>query len=148
MTETQWTYEGRIINELSDIPKNYIGFVYLITNLNTGKSYIGRKQVLSFRRVKKGKRELAAMTDKRGSKYKSVVKEMKGWQNYTGSNDALNDEIKNGAPITKEILRFCSTKKQLTYYENKALYCNEVIEKDNYYNGNISSKFFPKDLEK
>ena len=36
----QWTYEGKTIDE---IPDEYEGFVYLITNTTTGQKYIGKK---------------------------------------------------------------------------------------------------------
>ncbi len=36
----QWTYQGKIVEEISE---EYIGFVYLITNLTNGKKYIGKK---------------------------------------------------------------------------------------------------------
>ena len=36
----QWTYKGKKIQE---IPDEYEGFVYLITNTTTGQKYIGKK---------------------------------------------------------------------------------------------------------
>ena len=36
----QWTYEGKVIDQ---IPDEYEGFVYLITNLKTGQKYVGKK---------------------------------------------------------------------------------------------------------
>ena len=36
----QWTYQGKIVEQ---IPEEYVGFVYLITNLTNGKKYIGKK---------------------------------------------------------------------------------------------------------
>ena len=36
----QWTYEG---NEIDQIPDDYEGFVYLITNTTTGQKYIGKQ---------------------------------------------------------------------------------------------------------
>jgi len=51
----QWTYQNQIIE---DIPEGYIGFVYLITNTQTGQKYIGKK-LAQFKRTKpplKGKK--------------------------------------------------------------------------------------------
>ena len=36
----QWTYEGKKINQ---IPEEYEGFVYLITNTTNNQKYIGKK---------------------------------------------------------------------------------------------------------
>ena len=36
----QWTYQGKQVEE---IPDEYEGFVYLITNTTTGQKYIGKK---------------------------------------------------------------------------------------------------------
>lgn len=35
-----WTYNG---NEYNETPEEYQGFVYMITELDTGKKYIGKK---------------------------------------------------------------------------------------------------------
>ena len=69
------------------------------------------------------------------------------WKTYTGSCKPLNEDIKNGDLYTKEILRFCNSKKQLTYYELKELFCNGTIEREDCYNGNIMGKLFPSDLK-
>lgn len=69
------------------------------------------------------------------------------WKTYTGSCKPLNEDIKNGDKYTKEILIFCYSKKQLTYYELKELFCNSTIEREDCYNGNIMGKIFPNDLK-
>ena len=35
-----WTYKGQLVIE---IPEEYMGFVYLITNTQSGRMYIGKK---------------------------------------------------------------------------------------------------------
>ena len=35
-----WLFEG---TEITDLPDDKVGFVYLITNLVTGRRYIGKK---------------------------------------------------------------------------------------------------------
>ena len=52
----QWTYKGKIVE---DIPQEYIGFVYLITNLTNDKKYIGKKlaQFKVTKKPLKGKKE-------------------------------------------------------------------------------------------
>jgi hypothetical protein len=60
-----WTYKGNYITELSDMPEGTIGFIYKITNGETGQYYIGKKNVASIRKRNFGKKEIALLTDKR-----------------------------------------------------------------------------------
>ena len=54
---------------------------------------------------------------------------------------------KKESEFTREILIFVSSKKQLTYYEDKYLYMKGVIEPGStYFNDNISGRFFKKDF--
>ena len=145
-----WIYEGKSITDIKELGDGVIGFVYCISFddpcvFNRSK-YMGRKQVLSFRRIKKGKRELALMTDKRGSKYKEVVKES-DWKTYTGSckDPIYLEKIKEGK-YTKHIIEVATSKKQLTYLETKHLFVNGVLESDEYFNSNILGKFYKKDV--
>lgn len=144
MTTTTWTYDGNLITELSDMPDDTMGIIYMITTEH-GKKYIGKKSLYSVRKRKFGKKESALITDKRMKLYEMVKKES-DWKIYTGSNKVLNDDIKNGISFTKKILYYATHKKQLGYLETKMLYINEVIESDDYYNSNISGKFYRKDV--
>ncbi len=143
-----WYHQGIEILDVSQIPEGVIGFVYRIDNLNNGKIYIGRKAIQSKRKRKFGKREIAAMPNKRLKKWELVISEMKGWKSYTGSSEELNKDIAKGDKIHKQILVYCTSKKELAYWESKYLFCEGTIESENYYNGNIMGKFFPKDLKK
>ena len=154
-----WTYKGQLITELSDMPENVFGFIYKITNGKTGEYYIGKKQVLSVRKRNFGKREIAALEDKRMKKYEMVTKES-DWKDYRSSNkevkgwfdknekalkedrrDDINDQLK------LEILHFCSNKKSLTYYELQEQFAHNVLADENSLNDNLLGKFFRKDLE-
>ena len=141
---TTWTYQGNMITEMSDMPENTWGIVYMITAEN-GKKYIGRKQIYSVRKRKFGKKESALITDKRKKLYEMVKKES-DWKLYTGSNKELNDDIKSGTLYKKEILHYCRDKKQLAYLETKELFVREVLEHNEFYNSNISGKFYHKDI--
>ena len=70
-----WTYNEKEFLP-KHIPEGAEGFVYLMKATIDGRErlYIGKKNFHSKRNVKKGKRELEAMTDKRGSKKKKVIK--------------------------------------------------------------------------
>jgi len=83
-----WTYKGKSITELSDMPEGTFGFIYKITNGKTNEFYIGKKQVVSIRKRKFGKREIAKLEDKRMKRYEMVEKES-DWLEYRSSNSTV-----------------------------------------------------------
>ena len=141
------------------MPENVFGFIYKITNGKTDEYYIGKKQVLSVRKRNFGKREIAALEDKRMKKYEYVTKEsdwkeyrssnkvVKGWfdENETALNEGRNDDINDRLEL--RILRFCSNKKSLTYYELQEQFAHDVLADEDSLNDNLLGKFFRKDLE-
>lgn len=137
-----WHYNGKIIDNVDKMPADVFGFVYRITNLTNGKVYIGKKQIYSTTKRVFGKKEAAAMLDKRKAKHEYVTKEG-AWLNYTGSNLILNTDIKNGDEVKREILVFCNSKSKLTYFETKYQFVEGVIEKETY-NDNINGKYYRK----
>lgn len=143
-----WLYEYKTINNIEDLPQNTFGFIYRITNTQTGKFYIGKKQLLSITNVKMGKKELAEQPVQRGRKItkKQVIKES-NWQGYWGSNKFLLEDIKKLGyeNFTREILVICPTKKLLTYWE-LAMQCKFDVLQSNSYNDNILGKFYIKDF--
>lgn len=143
-----WVYENKEITNIDQFSEDTIGFVYLITHIPTGKKYIGKKILTSTRRVPMLKRELAEW-DKPGRKPKKklVVKES-DWQTYYSSNKWIKDEVKRGnrEDFKREILKFCNSKKQLSYYETKYQFAENVLESDEYLNDNILGKFFKTDV--
>lgn len=120
------------------------GFVYWILFSN-GQMYLGKKNFYSERNVKKGKRELAAMADKRGSKKKKVVKES-DWKKYYGSfkNTELVEKLKSGEITikTRQIIDIAFSKSHLTYLETKYLFSFDVLLDEMYINDNILGKFY------
>jgi hypothetical protein len=54
------------------MPEEYFGFVYKITNLQSGKFYIGRKQLSSTTTKALTKTDLLELSDKRMSKKKKM----------------------------------------------------------------------------
>ena len=137
----QWLYEGLLISEVPDT--NAFGFIYRVTYTDPTtlekKFYIGKKQFYSDLNVKKGKKELALMTDRRGSKKKKVNKES-DWLKYQSSNDFL--KTVEQMHIEKEILLLCYTKTELTYMETKFLFVHSCLEDESYLNNNINGRFF------
>ena len=125
------------------IPKDAVGFVYLMNYKHSdGKfySYIGKKNFYSRRKKKFGKKALAAMTDKRAKKYETVIK--LDYENYFSSNKELKQAYKDGKLIYRTILKICFSKMELTYEETKAQFKYEVLERDDYLNGNILGRFY------
>ena len=143
-----WLYQNKQINELTDMPEHSFGFIYEVTHIPTGRKYLGKKQLISVRKKALGKKELALLTDKRAKKYK-IVKTEGDWKSYYGSSPEIKTLIKEGKEFefSREILMFVPSKKLLTYYENKFLFINEVIEPHtNYINDNIEGRYFKKDF--
>ena len=138
-----WTYNGSVITELTDMPEGTIGFIYKITNVETGEYYVGKKNVLSVRKRKFGKKEIAALTDKRKKHWEMVTKES-DWKTYRSSNDTVKNWSMDVSKL--EILRFCSSKKSLTYYELQEQFAHDVLGDDLALNDNLLGKFFRKDL--
>jgi hypothetical protein len=150
ITIPTWTYKGKLITELSDMGEiTPFGFIYEVTHTPTGKKYIGKKQLISVQKKALGKKELALIVDKRASKKKTVIKES-DWKTYYGSNPTIKQLLVEGKQneFIREILMFVPTKKLLTYYEDKYLYINEVLEPGSiYFNDNISGRMFKKDFD-
>jgi hypothetical protein len=138
----------REFNSIEDFPEGAIGFIYKIVNLVNGKFYIGRKVLYNNNNKALTKKEIAEW-DKPGRvpRKKKVVKES-DWLSYHGSNKLLNQERKEHTDdiFSREILRVCYTKKQLTYWEVYYQMQYDVLRVDSY-NDNIQGRFYRKDVE-
>ena len=138
----QWTYQGKIVEEISE---EYIGFVYLITNLTNNKKYIGKKLT----KFKVTKKPLKGKKNKRRSTKES------DWRTYWGSSPHLQEDVEKIGPdnFTREILYYCTSRGELSYLEAKEQFDREVLKTDEYYNGIInvrvgSSKALTESLNK
>jgi hypothetical protein len=128
-----WLYENTTIIEL---PEDCVGFVYLITNLATGRKYIGKKL------AKFSKTTYRIVKQKNGIKKRKKIRSKieSDWQQYYGSNEQLNQDILAlGADnFTREILFYCKSKAECSYVEAREQFNHRVLESDDYYNGQIS----------
>ena len=128
-----WLYENTLIESL---PEDCVGFVYLITNKQSGRRYIGKKLAKFSRttyrmvKLKNGKKKRKKIRGKIES----------DWQTYYGSNTELNTDVeKLGVDnFTREILYYCSSKAECSYIEAREQFRHRVLESDDYYNGQIS----------
>tara|TARA_R100001163_G_C5061892_1_gene198836 strand:+ start:1832 stop:2320 length:489 start_codon:yes stop_codon:yes gene_type:complete len=156
VTLPTWTYKGLLITSIDDMPKGTYGFIYKVVHKTSGKKYIGKK-VLYFERNKRlGKRALEALKEERAKKgikgrvpLKQKVITESDWKDYYGSHAEIKKLLEKDGPMsfTKQILSYVKSKKELTYYECKELFINEVLERDNeYINDNILGKFYRKDF--
>lgn len=136
-----WTYKGKVFGELN-IPEGAIGFIYLMTAIIDGKSvaYIGKKNFFANIKRPLGKKALAITTDKRLKKYTRVIKP--DFLRYYSSNAVLKQAHKDGIAIKREILRICYSGMELTYQETKHQFVYEVLEKEEFLNGNILGRFY------
>ena len=106
------------------------GFIYEITNLANSKKYIGKKQCKSKLKRKPLK----------GKKNKRIEIKESDWKTYTSSSNELNEDIKKlgKTNFVFKILKTCNSKWELAYFEICEQIKNNVLLRDDYYNGIIN----------
>jgi len=124
--------------EVHELP-TCVGFVYKITNLISGRAYIGKK--LKFF----SKSSVKTVTLKSGIKKKKKVKTQveSDWRTYWSSSVELQADVKELGEenFKREVLSFVNSKGTLSYLEAKYQFQYEVLEhKDLWYNGIIQLK--------
>ena len=128
-----WYYNNELITEL---PKDCVGFVYLITNTVTGRMYIGKKL------AKFSKTTYKTVKLKIGTKKKKKIRSKidSDWRDYYGSSDALLKDIAQLGQenFRREILFHCKSKAETSYIEAREQFDRRVLETDDYYNGIIN----------
>ena len=131
-----WTYEGKLYDET---PEQYQGFVYMITELDTGKKYIGKKFFW--------KPKTLPVTKTRKRRVKTRVES--DWRVYYGSSTAVQKLVeKHGVEsFRREILHLCTTKGECSYYEAKLQFEHDVLLRDDYYNEFIGCRIHSKHLK-
>jgi hypothetical protein len=149
LTLPTWVYNSKPITNLNDFPKDTFGFIYIVKNNDTNKSYIGKKVLYHNKKVKLGKKEVAELTGVGRKPTTKIVTKESDWETYYGSNKEVMQLIKDGKQdlFTRTIIKLASNKKLLTYYETQALFTYKVLEQpESFYNDNILGKFFTKDF--
>ena len=131
-----WIYQGEVFTE-EDV-KNYVGFVYLITHLPTGKKYLGRKYLKQHRKPKGAKRR---------------VTQPSNWKKYYGSNLELKALVKEEGEqnFKREIISLHNSEGKTNFEETRLLFLHNVLTEklDNgesaYFNNQILSRYYKKD---
>lgn len=132
-----WTYKGK---EVVDIPPEFIGFVYLITNTTNNRKYIGKKLT----QFKRSKKPLKGRTNKRRYTVES------DWKDYYGSSDELTADVEllGKDKFKREILYWCKNKSELSYIEAREQFTHKVLESRDWYNGHIRVRVHQKGILK
>jgi hypothetical protein len=127
-----WQYNEE---DFTDVLKGMEGFVYLITNLTNNKKYIGKKHFWTRQKDRKTGRRKTKESD---------------WQNYFGSSDQLNVDVKTLGKehFLREILYLCPHKKSMSYYETYEQFNRNVLMSEEYYNTNIGGTFYMSESER
>ena len=132
-----WLYENKTFEptQLED----WVGFVYVITDLSNNKKYVGKKNFWSIRRLP----PLKGKTRKRTKKSES------DWKEYFGSSEEVKSlvEEKGGDNFKREIIRLCKSKGEMSYYEAKEQFDRDVLFSDEYYNEFIGCKIHSKHVK-
>jgi hypothetical protein len=109
--------------------EEYYGFVYCITEKETGKKYIGRKYFTKSKtkQVKGKKKKIRVESD---------------WIDYYGSNKELLEEIekKGKESFIREILHLCKTRSETNYFETWEIFNRHALLSEEYYNQWVSCK--------
>tara|TARA_B100000683_G_scaffold78444_1_gene77563 strand:+ start:174 stop:578 length:405 start_codon:yes stop_codon:yes gene_type:complete len=130
-----WVYNDKEFNET---PDEFQGFVYMVTEKDTGKKYIGKKffwkpKILPITKTRKRRVRTRAESD---------------WRTYYGSSKEVQSlvESKGKDNYKREILKLCKTKGECSYYEAKLQFQYDVLLSDEYYNEFIGCKIHAKHI--
>ena len=132
-----WIYK----DEIFDItPEEYQGFVYEITEIDTNKKYIGKKNFWKPKTLpitKTRKRRVRTRTES-------------DWREYFGSSNELQSlvESRGSDKFKREILILCKTKGEMSYHEAKLQFERDVLLSDEYLNEFIGCKIHSRHIKK
>jgi len=138
-----WYYENQLIETL---PEDCVGFVYLITNTQTGRMYIGKKL------AKFSKTTYKTVKLKNGTKKKKRIRGKidSDWPDYYGSSPELTKDVEalGKDQFRREILFYCKSKSECSYVEAREQFSRRVLESNDYYNGHIQVRVHGSHIKK
>ena len=132
-----WLYEKKPFEEA---PEEYQGFVYEVTEIDTGKKYIGKKNFWKPKTLpitKTRKRRVRTRTES-------------DWREYFGSSNELQSlvESRGSDKFKREILILCKSKGEMSYHEAKLQFERDVLLSDEYFNEFIGCKIHSRHIKK
>lgn len=132
-----WYYNNEPFDET---PEEFQGFVYLITEIDTNKKYIGKKNFW--------KPKTLPITKKRKRRVRTRVES--DWKAYVGSSDKVIHLVESRGidQFKREILHLCKTKGEMSYYEAKLQFQYDVLLSDEYFNEFIGCKIHSRHVKK
>ena len=129
-----WLYNDvsfTTVESQEKILEGYIGFVYEILDTQNNKKYIGKKLLVS-------KKKLPPL---KGQKRKRIKIVETDWETYYGSSESVKLLVEERKEtFVRRILHFCKSKGELSYVEAKEQFDREVLLSDDYYNEFIGVK--------
>lgn len=135
-----WYMNGQPFEADEEILNKYVGFVYLITEKETGMKYIGKKlfhrsKTLQPTKTRKRKKRILVESD---------------WKDYFGSSKVVQDRLAEIGPegYHREILHLCESKGDCSYMEAKEQFERDVLLREDYYNGIIQCRINGKHLKR
>ena len=134
-----WLLEGKPYDPTyEEIPPEYVGFVYRITDTKTGEKYIGQKR---FHRTK-----TLPITKTRKRRKKTLVES--DWRTYHSSSEVIKENVAAGLSdrYEREILRFGYSRGDLSYLETLEQFNRGVLLSTKYLNGIINCRIHQKHL--
>lgn len=124
-----WYFENKEFT--SENIGDSIGFVYLITNLQTGRKYIGKKLFTK------------AKTQQKKGKRKKRLRVESDWMNYYGSNKELQEHVQELGPehFRRDILMLCKSRAECSYWElYHQITTHALLKHDEYYNSYVGAR--------
>jgi len=134
-----WYFKGEEFTPDESLLAEYIGFVYIITEIDTDMKYIGKKlfhrqKTLPVNKTRKRKKKVLVESD---------------WREYYGSSENVKLALKEHGPsaFKREILHLCKSRGDCSYLESKEQFERDVLLREDYYNGIINCRINAKHLK-
>lgn len=129
-----WLFDGREFTD--EMIGKHLGFVYIITDLDNGRRYVGQKLFWTPKtKMVNGK--------------KKRIKVISDYKDYFGSNEELKERVRllGGERFKREILYVCMTKGTMNYLELREQIDRRVMESTEYYNSFCGGKIHKKHVK-
>ena len=130
-----WYYNDTVFEST---PEEFQGFVYQLTEIHTNKKYIGKKNFW--------KPKILPVNKTRKRRVRTRVES--DWKTYFSSSSQIQKLVEESGEekFKREILKLCKTKGEMSYYEAKLQFDNNVLFRDDYYNNFIGCRIHAKHL--